>query len=438
MDDDDIRQLLHSTYKADGLVPTVEPGALENRPRRPRRSRLFTSLVAAAAVIVVAIPIGAGVLLRAGVIGGSSASTMSVLDLKMFDASDGWAWSGGNDILHTTSGVQHWTVVPPPIAPQAIIEVAWVNAESARILATSAAAVNTVEQTYTLTGWMTDDGGATWTEGTPFSVLLETSADPMTQSNLDFVDPLHGWFFDAQDGAVGAPMLIFRTVDGGTHWSQVEMTPATGTAPPGALPAGCGAYGMTFLNTSTGWIAGQCSGLATFFDVTHDGGATWTPQPIDCIQCLFYPPQFTSSRDGQMFGENGVGILFVTVDGGRTWTARTDASGEVPDFVDANHGFTLGLTGNDNPLTVLWLTTDGGATWGQAPNGAIRGDGPGDTAQLDFITPRIGWAVSVWFGNQGLLTNGQTPYPTPPPQLWQTTDAGSTWTLITPTFTSTK
>jgi photosystem II stability/assembly factor-like uncharacterized protein len=407
-------------------------------PRQRRNRPVRTRLIAAAAAIVVALTVGAGVLLRTGVVRGPSASGPPVLDLHMFNATTGWAWAGGNQILHTTSGVEHWTIVPPPVGARAIVEVAWVNARSARILATSSGALTDVEQNYTLTTWMTDDGGTTWIEGQPFTLLLETGQDPMTQSNLDFVDPLHGWFFDAQDGAIGAPTLIFRTVDGGIHWSQVEMTPATGTTPGGALPVGCGAYGMTFVNSSTGWVAGQCSGLATLFDVTHDGGATWAPQAINCVQCLFHPPRFTSSRDGQMFGENGVGILFVTSDGGRTWTGRTEPTGNTPDFVDADHGFTLGLTGNDNPSTVLWLTGDGGTTWRQAINGAIHDDGPAETAQVDFITPRMGWAVSVWFGNQGLLTNGQTPYPTPPPTLWQTTDAGSTWTLVTPTFTTSR
>ncbi len=409
--------------------------ALTRRPRNPsERPRLL----ALAAAVVVALVVGAGVLLRTGVVGGSSASGPPVLDLHMYSATNGWAWAGGNEILHTTSGVQHWTIVPPPVGTKAIVEVAWVNARSARILATSSGDLTSVEQNYKLTTWMTDDGGATWIQGQPFTLLLETGQDPMTQSNLDFVDPLHGWFFDAQDGAVGAPMLIFRTVDGGIHWSQVEMTPTTGTAPRGALPVGCGAYGMTFIDDRTGWVAGQCGGLATLFDVTHDGGATWAPQAIDCTQCLFYPPQFTSARDGQMFGENGTGTLFVTTDGGRTWTGRAEPTGNTPDFVDAEHGFTMGLTGNDNASTVLWLTTDGGRTWRQATNGAIHGDGPAETAQVDFITPDTGWAVSVWFGNQGLLTNGQTPYPTPPPTLWQTTDAGSSWTLVTPTFTTSR
>ena len=421
-----------------GADSTEVPGALDEGPRRPHRGRLIASLVAAAAAVVVAVPIGVAALLRSGA-AGSPVATTSVLDLNMFGASSGWAWAGGNEILHTTSGVQHWTIVPPPIGRQAIIEVAWVDGESARILTTSAGALDNVEQTYTLTGWRTDDGGASWTEGQPFTVLLETGQDPNTASNLDFVDPLHGWFFDAQDGAIGAPMFILRTLDGGLHWSQVEVTPAKGAAAHGALPVGCAAYGMDFLNPTTGWVAGQCSGLATLFDVTHDGGATWSPQRIACMNCALYPPQFTSSRNGRLFGENGTNVLFATNDGGRTWSGRASPPGNWPDFVDARHGFTLGLTGNDNPAAIMWTTTDGGVTWGQVPNGAIHGNGPYETSQLDFITPRIGWAVSVYFTSDGgLLLPGQTPYPTPSPALWETDDGGVSWTEITPTFTASK
>lgn len=99
-----------------------------------------------------------------------------------------------------------------------------------------------------------------------------------------------------------------------------------------------------------------------------------------------------------------------------------------PDFIDAEHGFAMGLTGNANPAAVLWRTTDGGATWSQAPNGAIRGNGPVETSALDFISATTGWVESLPVYSQ--------PVPNMiPPQLWQTTDAGSTWTLITPTAT---
>jgi photosystem II stability/assembly factor-like uncharacterized protein len=402
--------------------------------RKPRHRRIVNSLVGLVAAVVVAVPVGVGLLLRTGAIGGSSAATKPVLDLQMFGATTGWAWAGGTQILHTTSGVEHWTIVPPPIRHLVIIEVAWVNADSARILTTTANVLDNLERTYTLTGWMTDDGGATWREGQPFKVLLEAAQDPTTTTDLDFVDRLHGWFLDTQNFAVGAPTLILRTMDGGLHWSQVEMTPATGNAAPGLLPVGCAAYGMTFLNETTGWVAGECNN-ATLFDVTRDGGATWTPQAIACTNCSFYPPQFISSRDGQMFGSNGLNVLFVTHDGGRSWSARARPPGNWPDFVDAAHGFTMGLTGNDNPSAVLWTTTDGGASWAQAPNGAIHGSGPEETSQLDFITRQMGWAVSQYItSGGGLLQGGQTPAPTPPPELWQTTDAGSTWAQINPTF----
>src|ERR1700693_4313358 len=138
MDDDDIRQLLHAAYQADNLVPGVSPRALEQRSRGPRHRRLVASLIAAVAAVVVAVPVGVGVLLRTGASGGWSTSTPPVLALRMYGSTAGWAWGGGDEILHTISGVQHWTIVAPPIGRRAIVEVAWVNAETARILTTSA------------------------------------------------------------------------------------------------------------------------------------------------------------------------------------------------------------------------------------------------------------------------------------------------------------
>ena len=213
------------------------------------------------------------------------------------------------------------------------------------------------------------------------------------------------------------------------------MTPANGKAARGELPTGCAPYGITFVNATTGWVAGQC-GIGTLFYVTHDGGATWSPQPIACIDCALYPPRFISPLDGQLFGNNGRSLLFVTSDGGQTWNSRAQPPGNWPDFVDAEHGFTLGLTGNDNPSVVLWTTADGGVSWRQAPNGAIHGNGPFESSQLDFITPRVGWAVSLDIHGQPMLQAGRTPIPTLPPELWQTSDGGTTWSQVIPTFTT--
>ena len=145
MEDDDIRQLLHATYTIDGVEPTMLPGGLEHRSREPRHRRLLTSLIAAVVAVVVAVPIGVTVLLRSGVGGGSHAATTSVLDLHMFTATTGWAWAGGSQILHTSSGVAHWTIVPPPVGDFVIVGVAWAGSESARILAAPASSLNNLD-----------------------------------------------------------------------------------------------------------------------------------------------------------------------------------------------------------------------------------------------------------------------------------------------------
>jgi hypothetical protein len=138
MDDDDIRHALHTTYTTAGTKPTFVPEAFKEHAARPRRGPMVTSLVAVVAAVVVAVPIGVGVLLRSGVHGTTSVSNLSVLDLHMYGAKDGWAWSGGDNVLHTTSGVGHWTIVPPPIGTELITGLAFAGPDSARVLAVPA------------------------------------------------------------------------------------------------------------------------------------------------------------------------------------------------------------------------------------------------------------------------------------------------------------
>src|SRR5579863_2520498 len=445
MDDDDIRYALHATYTTAGTKPTFAPEAFKEHAARPRRRPMMTSLIAVVAAVVVAVPIGVGVLLRSGVNGGTSVSNLYVLDMHMYGPKVGWAWSGGGNVLHTTSGVGHWTVVPPPIGTELITGLAFAGPDSARVLAAPADWDNKASLYDTLTPWETNDAGATWTRGQPFRVELEANADPRPPTalgypDLDFVDPMHGWFFDSPGGLNFLPTFIYRTVDGGAHWSEVHMTPGTGTAATWGLPTGCIMNALTFVNSTTGWVAGSC-GHATLFDVTHDGGFTWAPEAFPCTNCSLYSVQFISPRDGQVFG-SGISGLWLTNDAGRTWNAvdvrhpsSPDGTSGVspgwPDFIDGTHAVALGLTQHDPTSVILWTTTDGGVTWFEAPGGAIHGNGPSWSSSLDFVTPEMGWAESYCGG--AVL---QKPCLAPPPTLWQTTDAGSTWTQITPTFSS--
>ena len=384
----------YSTY-----APTAQP---QERVRvtaaRPRR--LLSSLVAVLVAVVIGVPLGVtllhsgGTRSPAGVVQGPA----EVSDLRMFSPTSGWAWGGGSDILHTSVGVQQWTIVPPPVGRFNVIEVAWVDALSARILASSGS--TQLVGTYQLVGWSTNDGGATWTRGQSFTALDETAQSIYSATDLDFVDRTHGWFFDTQDGTEGSPIFIFRTVDGGMHWSQVETTPARGTAAPGALPVSCAKYGMTFADSTTGWVAGGCVNGGPFFEVSHDGGATWRPQTFDCgIGCALNTPQFTSPLDGELVAANGTPLLFATTDGGRTWTQRGEPPATFVQFLNADHGFALGLTGNNNPSAVVWTTRDGGRSWQEARRTAGSGGsaaGPAsDIDEIDFVNASLGWATPV-------------------------------------------
>jgi photosystem II stability/assembly factor-like uncharacterized protein len=403
-----------------------------------RHRRLLSSFVAVLVAVVIGVPLGVTLLLHsggtrspAGVVQGPT----EVSDLHMFSPTSGWAWGGGSEILHTTVGVQQWTIVPPPVGRFNVIEVAWVDALSARILASSGS--TQFVGTYQLVGWSTNDGGATWTRGQSFTALDETAQSIYSATDLDFVDRTHGWFFDTQDGTEGSPIFIFRTVDGGMHWSQVETTPARGTAAPGALPVSCAKYGLAFADSTTGWVAGGCVNGGPFFEVSHDGGTTWHPQSFDCGPgCALNAPQFTSPLDGELVAANGTPLLFATTDGGRTWTQRAEPPATFVQFINADRGFALGLTGTNNPSAVVWTTRDGGRSWQEARRTAGSGasaTGPAsDIDEIDFVNARLGWATPVDISSEP--PNYVATPKTAPFTLWQTDDAGATWSLVTPTF----
>jgi hypothetical protein len=218
------------------------------------------------------------------------------------------------------------------------------------------------------------------------------------------------------------------------------MTPATGRAATGALPVDCVKNGMTFIDATTGWVSGACIGGGPFFDVTHDGGATWTPQPLNCAAgCSLSAPQFTSPLDGELVAAVGTSVLFATSDGGRTWTQRANSPAALVHFINADVGFALGLTGNNNPSAILWTTHDGGRSWRQAkhaaPSGRNAGGPTSDIDQIDFVNASLGWATPVDITS---VPANYSPTPdTSPFTFWETNDAGVTWSLVTPTFTRT-
>lgn len=129
--------------------------------------------------------------------------------------------------------------------------------------------------------------------------------------------------------------------------------------------------------------------------------------------------------------------MFATTDGGRTWTQRANLPAAFVDFINADVGFALGLTGNNNPSAILWGTRDGGRSWAEAKRTAAPGAnavGPtSDIAQINFVNASLGWAIPVDITSVPASYSPTTD--TSPFTFWETSNAGGTWSPVTPTFT---
>ena len=272
------------------------------------------------------------------------------------------------------------------------------------------------------TSWATDDGGAQWSRGGSFSAVQDPGSSWPT--SLDFVNVDDGWFSASEDDVdPSLGMTLFRTVDGGAHWDQVakiEPAPtASGSVPCYSQPT------AHFVSPTTGWLTG--GGCATAqFDITHNGGVTWSPQSIALLgtpYLLLDNPTFPTSQDGVMLGiETGGfgGFVYVTLDGGRTWTSH-DTPELWPvavDFLNTNEGWLLSTnTMNVGFPAGLYVTDDGGQRWStlQSINTVLPTNIVLNGSILDFVSPTLGW-TDTFTGNGN--------------DLLQTTDGGRTWQRV--------
>jgi len=258
--------------------------------------------------------------------------------------------------------------------------------------------------------------------------------------SLDFVDPEHGWWSLIPGGSGETSHLsLYRTVDGGAHWSEVARAPGT-AAPAGApatatVPGGCDTNGAVFVDATTGWLTGTCGDVDAYFYASHDGGATWTAQPLPPSGStgipVTTPPRFSSPSDGAMV-MNIVGSIFqsafiyVTTDGGSTWAVHPTPANLVQslDFVDPDQGWLLmvdqGEVTNGVGQAVLYATQDGGRSWAMVDaNGLPLLAG----LEVDFLNSEEGWAAPLLEGPGVPALSGM---------LLQTDDGGTDWNLELP------
>ena len=268
------------------------------------------------------------------------------------------------------------------------------------------------------------DGGQTW--------AAQQADTEKTLMALSFVDENHGW-------ACGDESTWMWTNNGGETWnvermdvSQEGLSEFSSLAVPDIIY-----YAVQFLDRDTGWMVGEYGNVR----YTTDGGKTWGAQHGSLLDGLasrggardvmtmsaFFNVHFTDPNNGLLVG--GGGAIATTNNGGQNWTwvARegdnTWTEGNTFD-VPALHMYAVGNPGGNsgrlvavgmNALTIQ--TSDGGNNWE-----------PVDTPGGIYT-----WINGIAFGEngKGVLVGGKG-------TIMTTADGGKSWALVQQEVTDTE
>jgi photosystem II stability/assembly factor-like uncharacterized protein len=224
-------------------------------------------------------------------------------------------------------------------------------------------------------------------------------------------------FFDRDHGLVSLadPLVIYRTMDGGSHWTPVRF-PAYGSA------------SADFSDALHGWILGSTGSteeLVSQLSYTADGGDTWRilPQvptfPIGGKGGAFSTNiAFRSPVEGWLGGAAAPGrpVVYSSIDGGVTWqphqlAVRSQATPpNVKAFATETYVYlipgagVMAVTTDDQGNLVGLTSFDGGSTWRRLS------PPPGETTFDDYVfQDTFGW----WAMRYGTL--------------FKSPDAGQSW-----------
>jgi photosystem II stability/assembly factor-like uncharacterized protein len=325
----------------------------------------------------------------------------------------------------------------------------------------------------------TTDGGATWS--------AQRSGTTQDLSAVTFTDTLHGYavgsfdaFVETRDGgvtwkrpasdgfgafwcdaiAVDAAGTIWlakdgglvKSRDGGHHWRDVDLgdrypvydiavsgsslyaagyvrsdAAASGTSRVAASSDGGATWSerilgqdVSVITVAAGGASGVCAaGLGVV--ASQDGGATWTGGAFSTSGTGSL--DFVSATEGWATGGGFLALLGLSsrpgtagrilhTSDGATWQEQsvsqrhyfTDVA-----FADAQHGWAVGTAG------AIRHTTDGGVTWAAQALGTRTA-----FQQVEAPSPTDAWVLGMTPGSAGAEV------------FMRTTDAGSSWTTLSP------
>jgi photosystem II stability/assembly factor-like uncharacterized protein len=265
----------------------------------------------------------------------------------------------------------------------------------------------------------TSDGGRTWQASAPPG-CLQTCGDA------------HVSFLNARDGFALTTKGLFSTRDAGATWSRVSRPPFTGAFT--FLDARRG-FGV---NDPTSWTGPQHD-VPVGGDVlyrTDDGGLHWSLVVLPAPAAYASWPRTVDPVT--FFAQHGVApvrfrnpkthaerlVVYLTTDGGVTWTARpapTNVKWWPPNWGVPVTSYFSAATPLDWVVTdrsVLHITTNGGRSWRTfRPRDLPTG---GTIWQAVFSSADDGWAIFALPGQNGSAA------------LVHTVDGGLDWTPLLP------
>jgi photosystem II stability/assembly factor-like uncharacterized protein len=311
----------------------------------------------------------------------SGADQPVILGMDLLNEREGWLLTE-EGLFWTVNGGQEWKNISPVKGYNALEAAFFLDSHRGWVMA---------HEGEGLILWRTMDGGQTW-QSSPFPASWEGGS-----IFIQFVDAQNGWVMlklpSGRNFSIGR---LFRTMDGGSNWIEVE-------APVGEPPH--------FVNASLGWIAGGPAGDELY--VTRDGGLSWERQEIitSTGYVVYYAPFFQDERQGWLpvaiyEGGSTRVTFYATGDGGHSWAPAK----------------AVAITQEVNPNYRVPVMVVGANRWVIADPAALPGVPEGATA-IDFVSSDVGWMLSPEGHCQGTVCTQQT-------RLMRTSDGGQTWTQV--------
>lgn len=243
----------------------------------------------------------------------------------MVNNTAGWAISN-NAVYYTKDGSTTWTDVTPKGAVLSKNDNKFAS-NFAYLDENNSFLAVPIENSNKITVFKTTDGGKHWSK----TEVLDTYSNNPFINTIFFTDKNHGWLLLSYGVAMGSEGVdVYRTTDGGNTWSKVAGTnPETAVSSSG-IPFGGIKTGLSFIDENNGFITGFDYGNELYLYATHDGGTHWQRQPL----------------------QTGKGYK---VEAG---SAQTMA----PIFFSATEGLLPVIYNNEGQSTFFYNTKDGGKT----------------------------------------------------------------------------